>query len=136
MRFKYQVVKELCSLMLDAQKKIQATKDMTKNIENLKWSNEQHNLRLKDYQYQFTDFCNVPNTILLDEVIKILNELVNSKSKLADFDELKSDTEWLKEYYTDESWNDVTRWLSNIDGTLRETFSEYMEALQEVHRNV
>ncbi|MDF1883689.1 hypothetical protein JHD49_07030 [Sulfurimonas sp. SAG-AH-194-C21] len=60
----------------------------------------------------------------------MLTELVQSKSKLADFDELKSDTVWLKEYYEEESWNDVTRWLSNIDGTLRETFSEYMEVLK------
>jgi len=42
---------------------------------------------------------------------------------------------WLKEYYKEESWNDVTRWLTNIDSTLRETFSCYMEALKEIRGN-
>jgi len=54
--------------------------------------------------------------------------LVKSKSKIADYDELKSDIEWLKEYYEEESWNDAARWLTNIDSTLRETFSQYMDS--------
>lgn len=57
------------------------------------------------------------------------------KSKIADYDELKSDIEWLKEYYAEESWNDVTRWFTNIDGTLCETFSSYMETLREIRAN-
>ncbi|QOP45883.1 hypothetical protein [Sulfurimonas paralvinellae] len=89
---------------------------------------------MKDYQYHFTDFCNTPNTLLLDEVIHKLDELVKSKSKIADYDELKSDIEWLKEYYEEESWSDVTRWLTNIDSTLRETFSQYMEILKGLNK--
>jgi hypothetical protein len=63
-----------------------------------------------------------------------LDELVKSKSKIADFDELKSDMEWLKEYYEEGSWSDVTRWLSNIDSTLRETFSQYMDAVKNIKK--
>ncbi|MFA6139000.1 MAG: hypothetical protein WC667_13075 [Sulfurimonas sp.] len=72
------------------------------------------------------------DTALLDELIKKFEELVNSKSKLADYDELKSDIKWLKEYYDKKSWNDVTRWLTNIDSTLRETFSKYIEAIKNI----
>ena len=39
--------------------------------------------------------------------------------------------EWLNEYYEKQSWNDVTRWLTNIDSTLRETFSMYMDELKK-----
>ncbi len=135
MRLKYQVVKELCQLMTNASNKIRDTKDISENLKKLKWSSHEYNLTLKDYQYHLTDFCNTPNTILLDEVIDKLNELVSSKSKIADYDELKSDMEWLQEYYEEKSWCDVTRWLSNIDSTLRETFSCYMDVLKEIRGN-
>lgn len=75
------------------------------------------------------------DTALLDEVLEKLDALVDSKSKLADYDELKSDMEWLREYYAKEAWNDVTRWLVNIDSTLRETFSQYIEAIKERQEN-
>ena len=55
---------------------------------------------------------------------------MKSKSKIVNYDELKSDMEWLKEYYEEESWSDVTRWLTNIDSTLREIFSQYIEAIK------
>ena len=41
-------------------------------------------------------------------------------------------TEWLKEYYEEESWNAVSRWLANIDSTLRETFSLYMDIIKNI----
>jgi hypothetical protein len=130
MRLKYEVVKGLCQLMTTTCIKIRDTKNISVNLKRLRWSDKEIHLTLKDYQYHFTDYCNTPNTLLLDEVIYKLDELVKSKSKIADYDELKSDMEWLKEYYDEESWNDVTRWLTNIDSTLRETFSHYMEALK------
>jgi hypothetical protein len=120
--------------MSQASIKIRDTKDILVNIERLKWSDKEQHLTLKDYQYHFTDFCNIPNTLLLDEMICKLDELVKSKSKIADFDELKSDMEWLKEYYEEGSWSDVTRWLSNIDSTLRETFSQYMDAVKNIKK--
>jgi len=112
--------------------KIRDTKDILVNIKRLKWSTQIKHLTLKDYQYHFNDFSNTPNTLLLDDVIQKLDKLVKSKSKIADFDELKSDMQWLKEYYEEESWNDVTRWLTNIDSTLRETFSKYIETIKMV----
>ena len=75
------------------------------------------------------------DTALLDEVLVKLDALVDSKSKLADYDELKFDMEWLREYYKEESWNDVTRWLTNMDSTLRETFSRYIESIKEIRGN-
>ena len=103
MKLNYPTVKELCQLMTDARINIRDTR----HLETV-------------------------NTELLDEVIEKLNELVASKSKLVDFDELKSDMEWLEEYYEEESWNDTTRWLTNIDSTLREAFSSYMDKLKKV----
>jgi len=67
----------------------------------------------------------------LDKVIEELDELISLEIKLADFDELSSDIEWLEEYYEQKSWSDATRWLSNIDGTLREAFSQYTQKLKE-----
>lgn len=135
MRLKYAVVKELCQLIAKARIKIRSTKNVSENLRRLKWSDEKRDLTLKDFQYHFMDICNIPNTQLLDEVIGKLEELIKSKSKIVDYDELKSDMEWLKEYYAKESWNDVTRWLTNIDSTLRETFSCYMEALNKIQGN-
>lgn len=135
MRLKYQVVKELCQSMTNARLKIRDTKDILENLKKVKWFSKKHHLTLEDYQYQLTDFCNAPNTILLDEVIDKLNELIKSNSNIVDYAELESDMEWLKEYYEEESWNDVARWLTNIDSTLRETFSCYMDALKEVRGN-
>lgn len=103
MKLNYQTVKELCQLMTDASTEIRATQRL-----------------------------NEVNTTSLDEVIENLNELVDSKSKLADFYELKSDMGWLEEYYEEKSWSDTTRWLSNIDSTLRETFSSYMDKLKKI----
>lgn len=103
MKFNYPTVKELSELMGDARIKIRETR-----------------------------YLETVDTHILDEVIEKLNELVNSKSKLADFDELKSDIEWLEEYYEEESWNDTMRWITNIDSTLRETFSCYMDKLKKI----
>ena len=67
-------------------------------------------------------------------MIQKLEELLKSKSKIADFDELKSAMEWFKEYYEEESWNDVTRWLTNIDSTVREIFSQYMDGIKDIKK--
>ena len=103
MKLNYPIVKELCQLVTDARINIRDTRHLE-----------------------------IVDTKLLDEVIEKLNELVSSKSKLADFDELESDIEWLEEYYKEKSWSDTTRWLTNIDSTLREAFSYYMEELKKV----
>jgi len=79
-----------------------------------------------------TRYAESVDTNKLDEVIEKLDELVSSKSKLADFDELRSDLEWLKEYYEEESWSDTARWITNIDSTLRDTFSAYMDKIKKV----
>ena len=106
MKLNYQTVKELCQLMTDANTEIRATR-----------------------------YLDTVDTQSLDEVIEKLDELLASKSKLADFDELKSDIEWLKEYYEEKSWSDTTRWLTNIDSTLREVFSRYMYELKKARGN-
>lgn len=132
MRLKYTLVKELCQLMTDAQIEIRESKNIVAKFQKLHWSDGKFHLTLMDYHYHVNEYCNIPNTALLDELIKRLNELTQSKSKIADYDELKSDIEWLEEYYEKKSWNDVTRWLTNIDSTLRETFSQYMDAIKEL----
>lgn len=103
MKFNYPTLKEFYQLMTDTNTQIRTTRHLGK-----------------------------VDTTLLDEVIEKLDELIDSKPKLADFDELKSDIEWLKEYYEEKSWNDATRWLTNIEGTLRDVFSCYMEELKKV----
>ena len=82
-------------------------------------------IKIRETRYQGS-----VDTDMLDELIEKLDELVNLKSKLADFDELKSDIEWLKEYYKEESWSDTTRWLKNIDNTLQKTFSCYIDKVK------
>ena len=101
MKFNYPTVKELSELISEAL------------------------IKIKETRYQGSI-----DTDMLDEVIEKLDELVSSKSKLADFDELKSDIEWLKEYYKEESWSDTTRWLKNIDNTLQKTFSCYIDKVK------
>jgi hypothetical protein len=134
MRLKYQTVKALCNLVSDARIQIRRTKDVSLSLKNLKWSQQSNKPTLVDYQYQLDNFCNAPNTILLDNAISLIKELSKSKSKISNFDELKSDIQFLEEYYQEESWNDVTRWLTNIDSTLRETFSSYIETIKMIRK--
>lgn len=101
MVLKYEVVKEFSELITQARQEIRSSKNSK------------------------------PITLSLDKVIEKLDELIDTDSKLADYTELKSDMEWLNEYYEEQSWNDVTRWLTNIDSTLRETFSMYMDELKK-----
>lgn len=135
MRLKYQVVKELCQLMTAARIQIRDSENILEKLKKLHWSDNNSCLTVEDYQYHFTKFCNVPETVLLDEVIEKLEELSDSNSKLADYSGLKSDMEWLDEYYKERSWNDVMRWLTNIDSELRETFSNYIDAIKEKRGN-
>jgi len=134
MRFSYKTVKSLCKLTTEARIQIQRTKNIQESLERVKWSTKTEPLALKDYQKQWQDFNIVPNTTTLDHLILKLKELTKSKSKYIDFDELKSDMEFLQEYYEEQSWSDVTRWLTNIDSTLRETFSHYMEELKNLKK--
>ena len=131
MRFSYKTVKSLCKLTTEARIQIQRTKNIQESLERVQWSTKAKPLGLKDYQKQWQDLNITPNTTTLDHLILKLKELTKSKSKHIDFDELKSDMEFLQEYYEEQSWSDVTRWLTNIDSTLRETFSHYMETLKE-----
>ncbi len=101
MVLKYEVVKEFSELITQARQEIRSSKNSK------------------------------PITLSLDKVIEKLDELIDTDSKLADYTELKSDMEWLNEYYEKQSWNDVTRWLTNIDSTVRETFSRYMDELKK-----
>jgi len=134
MRFSYKTVKSLCKLTTEARIQIQRTKNIQESLERVTWSAKTEPLGIKDYQKQWQDFNIVPNTTILDHLILKLRELTKSKSKYIDFDELKSDMEFLQEYCEEQSWSDVTRWLTNIDSTLRETFSHYMEELKNLKK--
>jgi hypothetical protein len=131
MRFSYKTVKSLCKLTTEARMQIQRTKNIQESLERIKWSAKTELLGLKNYQKQWQNFNIAPNTTTLNHLILKLRELTKSKSKHIDFDELTSDMEFLQEYYEEQSWSDVTRWLTNIDSTIRETFSHYMETLKE-----
>ena len=100
MKLNYQLIKDMCELETEARVQIMITKEKGS-----------------------------PETDKLNEFIKQLKEMFKSKSKYADFDELKSDLEWIEEYYESQSWNDLTRWLTNIDSSLRDFWSSYIEAL-------
>lgn len=104
MRINYELIKELCQMQVTAREQIMTTK--LKNPTN-------------------------PDTDELDVFIDKLEDMFTSKSKKADFEELKGDLEYIKEYVEEKSWSDVTRWLTNIDSSLREFWSNYMDALKE-----
>lgn len=65
----------------------------------------------------------------LDQLIEDIGELEKSSSKYLEADEVLSDLEWIREYYEKEEWTNVTRWLSNIDSSLREMWSDYIEKI-------
>ena len=71
----------------------------------------------------------------LDKVIADLKSLINDNQNKTDFSELKSDIEFLQEYYRDNSWNDVTRWLSNINSTVRTIYYDYIAKIRERYGN-
>lgn len=65
----------------------------------------------------------------LDQLIEDIGELEKSTSKYLEADEVLSDLEWIVEYYEKQEWSNVTRWLSNIDSSLREMWSCYIEKI-------
>lgn len=67
----------------------------------------------------------------LEAFIKELHNLKKSTSKHLDYEEVMSDLDWIIEYTKDEEWNNVTRWLSNIDSSLREMWSHYMDSINK-----
>ena len=76
-----------------------------------------------------------PNQENLDLYLEILDEMLKSKSKHADFIELEEDIAFLKEYVNQQVWIDVKRWLANMDGTLREFWSNYMDSLTKTEED-
>lgn len=65
----------------------------------------------------------------LEAFIEELNKLKKSSSKYLNTDEIMSDVEWIIEYKQNKEWLHVTRWLSNIDSSLREMWSQYIEKI-------
>lgn len=69
----------------------------------------------------------------LDAFIDEIHKISKSSSAYLDSNEVQSDLEWIIEYYEKKEWLNVTRWLSNIDGSLREMWSDYMDKLKKAH---
>ena len=70
----------------------------------------------------------------LDTFLQELHKLQKSTSKYLDSDEVMSDVAWITQYIKANEWNNVTRWLSNIDSSLREMWSDYIEKVI-AHKN-
>lgn len=71
----------------------------------------------------------------LDALISDLKTLISCNSEKMDFSELQSDIEFLKEYHEEKSWNDVTRWLSNINSTMHNIYYDYIAKIREQYHN-
>lgn len=69
----------------------------------------------------------------LDKVIADLKLLINENQNKTDFSELKSDIEFLQEYYKEGSCGDVTRWLSNINSTVRCIYHDYLVKIRKYY---
>lgn len=66
---------------------------------------------------------------LLDELITEIHLLNETNHKFVQLDEIMSDLEWIELYYEKKEWNNVTRWLTNIDSSLREMWSQYIKQI-------
>lgn len=95
-------------------------------------------LLIKEYQdeywakreeYEWSDLDNILALEKLDEIIRKLKETASFESRLVDFTELKSDIEFIEEYYQIKRWPSVNRWLSNTKSTLLETHKSYINSL-------
>ncbi len=67
----------------------------------------------------------------LDIYLQELHKLQKSTSKYLDSDEVMSDVAWITQYIKADEWKNVTRWLSNIDSSLREMWSHYMDSINK-----
>lgn len=67
----------------------------------------------------------------LENFLQELRKLQKSTSKHLDSDEVMSDVVWITQYIKADEWNNVTRWLSNIDSSLREMWSHYMDSINK-----
>lgn len=65
----------------------------------------------------------------LDTFIQDIKNMCKSTSKYLDYEEVERDLEWIVEYYKKQEWNNVTRWLGNIDSSLREMWTNYMDII-------
>lgn len=66
---------------------------------------------------------------MLELFIAEVEKLDEITSKFVQLDEVQSDLEWIKLYYEQQKWNCVARWLTNIDSSLREMWSQYIEQI-------
>jgi hypothetical protein len=66
---------------------------------------------------------------MLELFIAEVEKLDEITSKFVQLDEVQSDLEWIKLYYEQKEWDCVTRWLTNIDSSLREMWSQYIEQI-------
>lgn len=70
----------------------------------------------------------------LEAFIAELSKLQKSSSKYLNTDEVMSDLEWIIEYKKNKEWLHVTRWLSNMDSSLREMWSQYIEKIVDIKK--
>jgi hypothetical protein len=66
---------------------------------------------------------------MLELFIAEVEKLEDITSKFVKLEEVQSDLEWIKQYYEQQEWDCVTRWLTNIDSSLREMWSQYIEQI-------
>jgi hypothetical protein len=81
-------------------------------------------LRIELNKSQSKEICD-----RLEIFVEELRKLRKSTSKHLDSDEVMSDIEWILEYTRKGEWDNVARWLSNIDSSLREMWSGYMNSI-------
>jgi hypothetical protein len=65
----------------------------------------------------------------LNAFLEELGKLQKSASKYLNCEEVMSDVAWITQYIKAGEWDNVTRWLCNIDSSLREMWSQYIEQI-------
>lgn len=105
MRFTYKNKTMIVSTMREAKKELWRYIEFQKNIDKLYWQKTKKHFSVRNYQKDMRFFIQIN----IEDDIVLLSELTKSKSKYADFEELISDFNWLKQYYKEKRWSSVIK---------------------------
>ena len=129
MRINYKNKRLICLSLKAARKEIWRFIDLKKSIHKYKFKEIENNFIFQTLQQDRDYYCYLRREDLYKPV-KLIKELLQSKSKYLEKDELESDLDWIEHYIKNKRYSSVSRWMSNIESTIHDVFNKYMEELK------
>jgi len=129
MRITYKNKRLICLSLKAARKEIWRYIDLKNSINKFKFKRVESNFSFQTLQQDRNIYLYLRREDLYKSV-GLIKELLQSKSKYLEKEELKSDLDWIEHYIKNKRYSSVSRWMSNIENTIYDVFNLYMEELK------